>query len=41
MGFMKGRGTAKARVTVEDFDAVKEQYFRDIKNVIEMDEILN
>ena len=29
----------KAKVTVEDFNAVKEQYLLDIKNVIEMDEI--
>ena len=39
MGFVKRRGTTKAKVTVEDFDAVKEQYLLDIKNVIEMDEI--
>ena len=39
MGFVKRRGTTKAKVTVEDFDAVKEQYLLDVKNVIEMDEI--
>ena len=41
MGYVKRRGTTKAKVTVEDFDAVKEQYLLDIKNVIEMDEIPN
>ena len=35
-GFVKRSGTT---VTKEDFDAIKEQYLKDIKNVIEMDEI--
>lgn len=39
MGFVKQWGTTKAKVTVGDLDAVKEQYLQDIMNVIDMDEI--
>ena len=39
MEFVKRRGTTKAKVEVEDFELLKEQYLRDIKSVIEMDEI--
>lgn len=39
MGYVKRRGTTKAKVAVEDFNSLKEQYLCDIKNVIEMDEI--
>ena len=39
MGFVKRQGTTKAKVTVEDFNAVKEQYLLDTKSIIEMDEI--
>lgn len=39
MRFVKRRGTMKAKVTVEDFNTVIEQYLLDIKNIIEMGEI--
>ena len=39
MGFVKRRGTTKAKVTVENFDLLKEQFLLDIKNVVHMDEV--
>ena len=39
MGFVKRRGSTKAKVAIEDFEAIKELYLLDIKNVVQMDEI--
>ena len=39
MGFVKRRATTKAKVTVENFESLKEQFLLDVKNVVEMDEI--
>ena len=39
MGFVKGRANTKAKITVEDFEAVKAQFLIDIKAVVEFDEI--
>lgn len=37
--FVKQRASAKAKVTVENFEAVKEQFLLDIKAVVEMEDI--
>ena len=39
MGYVKHKVTTKAKVTVENFTAVKEDYLLEIKQVITMDEI--
>ena len=39
MGYVKRKATTKAKVTVENFAAVKEDYLLEIKQVITMDEI--
>ena len=39
MGFVKRKGTTKAKITVENFDSIKQQFLLDIKNVVQMDEI--
>jgi hypothetical protein len=39
MGFVKRRGNTKAKVAVEQFEALKTQYLFDIKAVVEMMEI--
>ena len=39
MGFVKRKGTTKAKVTVSNFDAMKEQFLLDVKSVVLMEEI--
>ena len=39
MGFVKRNDTTKAKITVENFDSIKQQFLLDIKNVVQMDEI--
>ena len=39
MGFVKRRANTKAKITVEDFEAVKAQFLIDIKAVVEFDKI--
>ena len=39
MGFVKQSASTKAKVTVENFKAVKEQFLLDIKAVVEMEDI--
>ena len=39
MGFVKRKGTTKSKVSVADFDAVKEQFLLDVKSVVLMEEI--
>ena len=39
MGFVKRRASTKAKVTVEDFEAVKAQFLTDVKAVVEINEI--
>ena len=39
MGMVKWRVNTKPKVTVEDFQTLKEQFLRHIKNVISLDEI--
>ena len=39
MGYVKRKATSKAKVTVENFDELKESYLLEIKHVVEMDEI--
>ena len=39
MGMVKQRVNTKAKVTVEDFQTLKEQFLPDIKNVVRLDEV--
>ena len=39
MGFVKRKAMAKAKISVEDFEEIKEDYLLDIKVVVAMDEI--
>ena len=39
LGMVKRKANTKAKVTVEDFEAAKEQFLLDIKNVVSLDEI--
>lgn len=39
MGYVKRRATSKAKVSVENFDVLKQEYIDEIKQVIKMDEI--
>ena len=39
MGYVKRKATSKAKVTVANFDELKEDYLLEIKHVVEMDEI--
>ena len=39
IGFVKRNGTTKAKISIEHFEEVKEEYFLDIKLIISMDEI--
>ena len=39
MGFVKRRGSIKAKIAIKDFEAVKELYLLDIKNVVQIDAI--
>ena len=34
IGFVKRKGTTKAKITVENFDSIKQQFLLDIKNVV-------
>ena len=40
MGMVKRRASSKAKISVEDFEAVKEEFLLEIKNVVSFDEIL-
>ena len=39
MGYVKRRASTKAKITIDDFEAVKEQFLTDVKAVAEMNEI--
>ena len=39
MGLVKRRASAKAKVSVSDFEMIKEQFLLDIKAVVEMEDI--
>ena len=39
MGFMKRRASTKAKVNIEDFASVKNQFLFDTKTIVEMEEI--
>ena len=39
MGYVKRKATSKAKVTVENLQALKQQYLLDIKGIVEMEEI--
>ena len=39
MGMVKRRANTKAKVSVEDFQTLKEQFLLDIKNVVSLDDI--
>lgn len=39
IGFVKRKGTTKAKVTVENFEVLKEQFLLDIKCIVEIHEI--
>ncbi len=39
MGFVKRRASTKAKVSAENFAAIKEQFLLDVKTVVEMEEI--
>ena len=39
MGFVNRRASTKAKVSIENFEAVKEQFLIDIKAVVEMEDI--
>ena len=39
MGMVKRRASAKAKVSVDEFEKLKAEFFLDIKNVVDMDEI--
>ena len=39
MGFVKRKATSKAKVTVDNFEELKEQFLLEINQVIVMDEI--
>ena len=39
MGFMKRKASTKAKINIDDFEAVKEQFLFDVKVVVEMEEI--
>ena len=39
IGFVKRKGTTKAKMSIEHFEEVKKEYLLDIKVVISMDEI--
>ncbi len=39
MGFVKRRASTKAKVTIEDFQKIKEQFLLDIKVIVQMENI--
>ena len=39
MGFVKRKATTKAKVNVEHFEEVRQEFLLEIKNVVTMDEI--
>ena len=39
MGFVKRKASTKAKINIDDFEAVKEQFLFDVKVVVEMEEI--
>ena len=41
MGFVKQRASTKAKIDIDDFEAVKEKFLFDVKVVVEMEEILH
>lgn len=41
IGFVKWRASTKAKIDIDDFEAVKEKFLFDVKVVVEMEEILH
>ena len=39
MGFVKWRASTKAKIDIDDFEAVKEKFLFDVKVAVEMEEI--
>ena len=39
MGFVERRASTKAKIDIDDFEAVKEKFLFDVKVVVEMEEI--